>query len=538
MISIYSFLCLSLALIGATNAYDDPVVHLDYGTLQGKYDTTYNISYFRKIPFAASPTGQNRFRAPQPPLKLNSSIYDTDQTFDMCPQRTVNGSEDCLYLGLYSRPWVQSEDIRRPVLVVFYGGAFIEGDALFGIPPNSYPVLNASTLNDYIVIYPNYRTNAFGFLPGKSIKESSTSDLNPGLLDQQYALKWVQTNIDRFGGNPKNVSIWGQSAGGGSVVAQVLANGRNGNPKLFSKALASSPFWPKSYRYDEPEAEAIYNQLANLTGCASSGHDLETLDCLKSVDVQTIRDASLIIDDDSTYTTSSYTWAPVIDGEFLHDTLTDAVSSGTLNTEYIWGMYNTHEGQNFIPSGLDYEELTGGYNSSAASFHEWLVGFLPGLSRTQIEKVENVYYPVIGSTETITEYNTTYIRAGLIYRDVVLSCPAYWVASAAPERGYVGEYSIAPATHGSDAIYWDTVNSVQKTNPVVYEGYAGAFASFFQTGDPNAHKLTNASEPGVPGLKKTGEEFVVVDYGFGTVRLTQLAKRCNFWKSIGKDIPI
>ncbi|KAJ5523345.1 hypothetical protein N7513_012889 [Penicillium frequentans] len=535
---LLSFILHFLALVAMVSAYDDPLVQLNYGNFQGKYDTTYNLSYFRKIPFAAPPTGQNRFRGPQPPLKINESIYDTDQTFDMCPQRTVNGSEDCLYLGLFSRPWDSSQDVKRPVLVVFYGGAFIEGDALFGIPPDSYPVLNASTLNDYVVIYPNYRTNAFGFLPGKAIKESSTSDLNPGLLDQQYVLKWVQSHIDQFGGDPKNVSIWGQSAGGGSVVAQILANGRNGQPKLFSKAIASSPFWPKSYTYDAPQAEAIYNQLANLTGCAGYDKDHQTLACLKSADVQAIRDASLIIDADNTYTTSSYTWAPVIDGEFLADTLTEAVDKGNLKTDFIWGMYNTHEGQNFIPSGLADAALTSGYNSSEESFHQWLTGFLPGLSAKQIEAVEDTYYPVDGSSETITEYNTTYIRAGLIYRDVVLSCPAYWVASAAPGKGYVGEYSISPATHGSDAIYWNTVNAVQETNRVVYLGYAGAFASFFQTGDPNAHKLTNSSEPGVPELQKTGEEFVIVDHGFENVRLVQLKKRCDFWRSIGKEIPI
>jgi carboxylesterase type B len=454
MMTFSKFIFALVALTVVTNAYDNPLVNLNYGSFQGNYDTTYNLSFFRKIPFAAPPTGNNRFRAPQPPLHM-TDVYDTDQDFDMCPQRTVNGSEDCLYLGLFSRPWNQNKDIRRPVLVVFYGGAFIQGSAAFTMPPASLPVLNASMLNDYIVIYPNYRVNAFGFLPGKAIKKSSTSDLNPGLLDQQFVLKWVQSHIHHFGGDPHNVTIWGQSAGAGSVVAQVLANGRHGQPKLFSKALASSPFWPKTYAYDGPEAEAIYNQLANLTGCAGSDHDHdhdhETLACLKSVDVQTIRSASLVIDADNTWTTSSYTWAPVIDGEFLADTLTEAVHSG-LNTEYIWGMYNTHEGQNFVPPGLDSSGSENGFNSSDASFHQWVKGFLPGLSARDIEDIEEIYYPPERSTETI-EYNTTYVRAGLIYRDVVLACPAYWMASAAKRNGYVGEYTISPAIHGSDTIY-------------------------------------------------------------------------------------
>lgn len=79
---------------------------------------------------------------------------------------------------------------------------------------------------------------------------------------------------------------------------------------------------------------------------------------------------------------------------------------------------------------------------------------------------------------------------------------------------------------------------MQTTNLVVYQGYAGAFASFFQTGDPNAHKLTNSSELGVPVLQSTGEEFVIVDYGFENVKLQLLKKRCEFWRSLGKKIPV
>jgi carboxylesterase type B len=448
---------LILPLIGlgttASAAYDNPLVNLDYGPFQGQYDSTYNLSYFRKIPFASPPTGENRFRAPQPPQKIIGGSYDTNQDFDMCPQRTVNGSEDCLYLGLFSRPWDLSKETKRPVLVVFYGGAFIQGSAAFTMPPSSFPILNVSNLNDYVVIYSNYRVNAFGFLPGKAIKESSTSDLNPGLLDQQYVLKWVQSHIHNFGGDPKNVTIWGQSAGAGSVVAQVLANGRHGQPKLFSKALASSPFWPKTYAYNAPQAEAIYTQFVNLTGCDGLENDLETISCLKSVDVQTIREANLVIAASHTWTISSYTWAPVIDGTFLTETLTETVNSDSLNTEFVWGMYNSHEGQNFVPSGLDSAVSVNGFNSSVESLHSWLTGFVPGLSAKQIKQVESVYYPAVGSTETIAQYNTSLVRAGLVYRDVVLACPAYWIASAASRKGYLGEYTISPATHGSDTIY-------------------------------------------------------------------------------------
>lgn len=171
---------------------------LDYGTFQGAYSSTYNLSYWQKIPFARPPTGPLRFRGPQPPLpQPEDTVYNSTQTFDMCPQRTVNGSEDCLYLGLYSRPW-QSGAPLRPALVVFYGGAYIQGSASFGMPPPALPVLNTSAEADFVVVYANYRTNAFGFLPGREVAEDREgSDLNVGLLDQDAAIKCELAAVHR-----------------------------------------------------------------------------------------------------------------------------------------------------------------------------------------------------------------------------------------------------------------------------------------------------------------------------------------------------
>jgi len=85
---------------------------------------------------------------------------------------------------------------------------------------------------------------------------------------------------------------------------------------------------------------------------------------------------------------------------------------------------------------------------------------------------------------------------------------------------------------------WNQVSAIQKTQPLIYEGFTGAFASFFATGDPNAHKLTNASEPGVPENLRTGEEFVIEADGFANMRVDQLNARCGFWRQVADDIPI
>lgn len=427
-----------------------PIIALDYVTLQGATSSTYNLTYFRRIPFGASTAGKNRFRAPQPPAPITNGTYDTDRGFDMCPQRTVNGSEDCLYLGVYSRPWKKSQKLR-PVLLTFYGGGFIRGSAEFTIPPSGFPVLNVSETNDYVVVYSNYRTNVFGFLPGAKVGESADVDLNAGLLDQQAALLWIQKHIHHFGGSKHDVTIWGQSAGGGSVVAQTIATGNRGK-KLFTRAMASSPFWPKTSRYDSPSNEAIYTQVLTDVGCANSTSQIA---CLQAADLQALRDSALRLSTSLQYTTSSFTFGPVLDTHFLTRPLSAVIldrSNHALNAPKILTSYNLHEGENFIPPGLQHAASTpdSPFNSSSASFTAWLTGFLPDLSPVDVARVEALY-PASGTAEEIS-YNTTYIRAGLVYRDVVLACPAYWLANKA-EKGWLVEYTISPAKHASDTVY-------------------------------------------------------------------------------------
>ncbi|KNG47360.1 carboxylesterase [Stemphylium lycopersici] len=532
---VLGFLCSARTISASPTQYptqnaSSPIVKLDYGTFRGAFSSEYDLTYYRKIPFAASTAGKNRFRAPQPPAAITNGTYDTDQAFDMCPQRTVNGSEDCLYLGVYSRPWTKAQDLR-PVLLTFYGGGFIRGSASFNIPPSGYPVLNVSPRNDYVVVYSNYRTNVFGFLPGAKIAEHADVDLNPGLLDQQAALEWIQKYIHEFGGDKRNVTIWGQSAGGGSVVAQTIATGNQGKG-LFTKAMASSPFWPKTYRYDSEWAENLYKQTLRDVGCAGSTDEIA---CLKEVDIQKLRDSALALSSSQQYTTASFTYGPVIDDKFLTQPLSSVISSGALNAEMVMTSYNLHEGENFIPPGFANTQTgSDGFNSSSASFHAWLRGFLPDFSAADLEKIGDLY-PATGQAEEIS-WNTTYIRAGMLYRDIVLACPSYWLAGKA-DKGWLIEYTISPAKHASDVQYWNTINSVQKTDPLTYQGYAGAMASFVQTGDPNAHKVTNGSVAGVPGIEEDSQ-FLVTASGLRQGGIALLEERCAFWAGVAERVPV
>ncbi|KAF2823534.1 alpha/beta-hydrolase [Ophiobolus disseminans] len=515
-----------------------PIVDLDYVSLQGASSAQYNLTYYRSIPFAASTAGKNRFRAPQPPKPIKNGIYNTNRAFDMCPQRTVNGSEDCLYLGVYSRPWTKKQDLR-PVLLTFYGGGFIRGSASFDIPPSGFPVLNVSSSNDYVVVYSNYRTNVFGFLPGSKIASHPDVDLNPGLLDQQAALKWIQKYISTFGGDPKNVTIWGQSAGGGSVVAQTIATGNRGK-KLFKKAMSSSPFWPKTPRYDAPESEDIYRQTLKDVGCSNSTDEIA---CLKAADIQLLRDSALRLSTSLQYTTSAFTFGPVIDDTFLTAPLSTVIKNGSLNADLVLTSYNLHEGENFIPPGFSsattsptdgFNSSLASFNSSLASFDSWLTGYLPALTPSDIAAIKALY-PPSGTAEEIT-YNTTYVRAGLLYRDLVLACPAYWLARSA-KKGWLIEYTISPAKHASDVQYWNTIGAIQRTDALTYRGYAGAMGSFVQAGDPNVNKVTDGSVVGVPEIG-SGTQFLVTSGGLKQGRIDMLEKRCAFWLSVAERVPI
>lgn len=420
-------------------AYDPPIINLSYISLQGSYSPQYNITYYRTIPFADSTTGDNRFRAPQPPPAV-AGTYNTDQSFPWCPVPDGSGSEDCLYLGIYSRPWASGAKLR-PVTVVFHGGSYITGSASFSLPPSGYPTLNVSDQNDFVLVYPNYRLGVLGFLPGQQIQDVVDADLNVGLLDQQAALMWVNQNIEQFGGDPKNVSLFGQSAGGGSVLSQLIANDGNTTPALFQRAMTNSPYWPKTYLYNDTRPQFIYDKLSNLTGCATTD---DSLTCLKGLSLRSLIGASNAL---GSYLTGPNTiWSPVIDGLFLREPLTTAVFNRKFNAGLVVTMFNTHDGDAFVTSSLKSPNATA-FNSSEAGFDSWLQAYLPGFNEEQLESVKALY-PPSGSTDT-SSWNTTFDRVSYIFRDTTFACPAYWVSSAAPITGWLQEYTVSPALHVS-----------------------------------------------------------------------------------------
>ncbi|CAG7822768.1 unnamed protein product [Allacma fusca] len=190
---------------------------------------------FVGIPFAKPPVGELRFEPPQKADKWEG-ILEATKYGPMCPQLShilylPDGNEDCLFLNVYT-PWlpVLSFEVEKkeslPVMVFFHGGAFVFGDG-FVYRPDYFMD------EDVILVVIQYRLNSLGFLnTGDGIVAG-----NMGLKDQNMALRWVQENIQSFGGNPKEVTIFGQSAGAASVHLHVLSPMSKG---LFQRAISQS----------------------------------------------------------------------------------------------------------------------------------------------------------------------------------------------------------------------------------------------------------------------------------------------------------
>ncbi|XP_049779940.1 cholinesterase-like [Schistocerca cancellata] len=208
---------------------EDVLVTVDQGTLRGITATSvYNSSYtaFLGIPYAEPPLGVLRFQAPQPAGGWEG-VRDATQYGSDCVQEDGSGSEDCLYLNVYV-PGVPQEGADLPVMLWVYGGGFTVGS---GSNEEYGPDFLVSY--DVILVTINYRLGALGFL--------STGDQvvpgNAGVKDQQLAMSWVQRNIARFGGDPQQVTVFGQSAGGISVSFHLVSPTSAG---LFSRLIIES----------------------------------------------------------------------------------------------------------------------------------------------------------------------------------------------------------------------------------------------------------------------------------------------------------
>ncbi|XP_037581907.1 acetylcholinesterase [Dermacentor silvarum] len=226
------------------------------------------VDEYRGIPFAEPPVGIFRFRPPQPKAPWEGTLDATAGT-TACPQvhfpgigmEDLNVTEDCLHLNVWLPELARNPGSRRPVLVWIHGGGFTLGSA----NQANYSGAVLAAFADVVVVSMNYRLSILGFLNGNSPDAPG----NVGLLDQVMALKWVQRNIEFFGGDPQQVTLFGESAGSWSVHAHIMSPMSEG---LFKRALLMSGTMYSIDVWDTVHESMVKgDKVAGIVGCSEGG---------------------------------------------------------------------------------------------------------------------------------------------------------------------------------------------------------------------------------------------------------------------------
>lgn len=278
------------------------------GTIEGEFDIKTNIQSFKGIPFAQPPVGDLRWKAPQPVTNWNS-VKQTKKFGPRAIQSNVFGdmgfrsdgmSEDCLYLNVWSP--AKSANEKLPVLVYFYGGGFAAGDG----SESRYDGENMAK-KGIVTLTVNYRLGIWGFFAHPELTKESPNHAsgNYGLLDQNAALKWVQANISKFGGDPKRVTIAGESAGSIAVSAQMASPLSKG---LIAGAIGES-------------GGSIFPTLAPVPLAEAEKTGLEYAQKIGATSLKNLREMSTLELYQKSLGSSLGVFKTTIDGYFLTKTL-------------------------------------------------------------------------------------------------------------------------------------------------------------------------------------------------------------------------
>ncbi|CZR58487.1 related to triacylglycerol lipase V precursor [Phialocephala subalpina] len=532
MTRIYQYLAAAATLLTSVNALPldaaaatgSPTVTINSGVVVGfeisvvsASTSTATVHNYLGIPFAAPPTGTARFQPPAAPTAWSSPLQATklppacyqqfksptadfiNKTFGNPGGPPLESSEDCLYLNVYA-PTDALTTNKKPVLFWIFGG-----DLQFG--SGSLATYNGSVFagfQDVLIVTFNYRTNIFGF---SNSPEIPVGQQNAGYLDQRLALQWVQDNIAQFGGDPSQVTIFGESAGGWSV-----------------KQLLAQPPAPLPFRAAILESQAtmftgsgltLYQQTLKNFKCDTSPAPLT---CLQQVSAEEI----------TTYiSTSALDFPPSND----HVTSTTDIRPNILSKQFadvpiIMGT-NANEGRVFAAAaGLDSPTLPPYINPSTVLFT-----LLPNLTSAQNATL-NTYSSLL---------NDTYLFASQVITDIEFTCPTSSLSNFLAGQGYdvwryyynasfpnetqfreAGAYhsSEIPQVFGTYGLYGGSTTEQEGLSAYVQGLWAdfaknpGTAVKWPKLGSNNGFELGQLGGPAAPEGEQT-VNLMVADYGCG-----------------------
>jgi para-nitrobenzyl esterase len=337
---------------------DSLTVKTEQGKAQGKTINDGKVKAFLGLPYAAAPVGELRWKAPQPPAKWKDTRDATKfgahcaqvHVFDDLIFQDDANSEDCLFLNVYTPAGVTAAS-KLPVMFWIHGGGYAGGSA-------SEPRHNGDflPLKGVVLVTINYRLGVFGFMATADLaKEANGAAGNYGLLDMVAALQWVKANIRNFGGDPENVTIFGESAGSFAVSTLMASPAARG---LFQKAIGES-------------GAAFSDTLPTDTLEAREKQDGEWV---ASLGVTTLAELRALPTDkvlDAAKSRKGGFW-PVVDGKLLTEPVPDTYATGKQAHVPLLAGWNRDEGSFFAMRPMSAEQfkgMIGGlYKERAAEF--------------------------------------------------------------------------------------------------------------------------------------------------------------------------
>jgi para-nitrobenzyl esterase len=471
---------LTLAVSGAANvdaasaSGEGPTVITKDGAVRG-VDVPGGYA-FRGLPYASPPTGDLRWRAPRRPAPW-PGVREASRYAPSCPQKPSlfeppgPQSEDCLYLNI-STPTLR-RGARRPVLVWIHGGGFTQDGAL------NYDATKLAAAG-IVVVTINYRLGALGFLAHRSLASRPDGPSgNYGLMDQRAALRWVKHHIARFGGDPRNVTIAGQSAGGVSVLAHLVSLRSRG---LFDRAIVQSGAFALN-QVPLSQAENFGQTFADQVGCPD-----QTADCLRAAPVDTLvntfPDAAIPGVVDGKVLTEPI-GASLAAGQFAHVPILNGVNH---NEEWIFvaGLHLAVSGGMFVPAP-----------APTPATYESVIASVLGVSATRGSAIAAEY--------PLSAYPAPILALSVLVSDANFACPALqvdrWAARRVPTFAYQFDDDTAPqlfagpslppiATHSSEIQYlFDQPNApfratLNTTQEALAASMRAAWANIAANGDP------------------------------------------------------
>jgi para-nitrobenzyl esterase len=461
-------------------------VHIDSGLVRGLDGGA--IATYLGIPYAAPPTGNLRWRPPQR-VTAWRGVRDASQFGPSCPQAQAKNpflppgalSEDCLYLNVYA-PASPGRSGRRPVLVWIHGGGLVQDGA------RNYDGSKLAANGVVVVVTINYRLGALGFLAHPALAASPGGPAgNYGWMDQQAALRWIQRNIAGFGGDPRNVTIAGQSAGGLSVLAHLVSRGSHG---LFQRAIVQSGAFALQQQ-PLADAESAGQDFADVVGCAQ-----HTADCLRHASVtDLVNDFGVAI-------------PGYVDGSVLTESIGAALAGGRFARVPVLNGINHDEERLFVDAlGI---AVSGGTDAlipdqpiTDANYQSDIAAVM-GVSAARAANVV-AEYPT-------SAYASADVAFSTLVSDANFACPArqvdQWTSPRVPTFGYQfnddnAPFVLAPptyfpavATHDSELPYlFDQPNTpfpatLDSGQQALADTMRAAWANFAARGDPSSPALT------------------------------------------------